>query len=330
MSERAIRYSVIVPVYRNAATIPMLVERLAELAQRLDGPMEAVFVVDGSPDDSAHRLRTALAGSGIRAQLILLSRNFGSFSAIRAGLARAKGDYLAVMAADLQEPIEVVEQFFALLAADECDVAIGERTGRDDPVTSSFSARAYWWMYRRFVNADFPVGGVDVFGCSRPVATELTQFHERNTSLVGLLFWLGYRRCQVPYVRDARTEGKSGWTFRRKLRYLFDSIYAFTDLPILMLQVVGLVGLLASLIFGTIVVLAYVTGGIDQAGYTPIIITILGSTSAMLIGLGVVGSYVWRAFENGQGRPVTVVARVEEFPGLAIDPPVEERQVADG
>ncbi len=245
-------------------------------------------------------------------------------------MARAKGDYLAVMAADLQEPIEVVEQFFALLSADECDVAIGERTGRDDPVTSSFSARAYWWMYRRFVNADFPVGGVDVFGCSRAVATALTQFHERNTSLVGLLFWLGYRRCQVPYVRDARTEGKSGWTSgascgtcsiasMRSLtcRSSCSKSSEWSDCS-------------HRFIFGTIVVLAYLAGGIDQPGYTPIIITILGSTSAMLIGLGVVGSYVWRAFENGQGRPVTVVARVEEFAGVATDPPVEERQVADG
>ena len=98
------------------------------------------------------------------------------------------------MAADLQEPIEVVEAFFSLLASGDCDVAIGQREGRGDPALDSMTSRAYWRLYRRFVNPDFPPGGVDVFGCTRAVATALSQFSERHTSLVGLLFWLGYRR----------------------------------------------------------------------------------------------------------------------------------------
>ena len=306
-------YSVVVPVYKNRETLAELVDRLSALAARVDRPLEGIFVVDGSPDDSADVLRRALAGVPLRARVLLLSRNFGSFNAIRAGLAHAQGDYLAVMAADLQEPVDVVEEFFALLSADECDIAIGERAGRNDPAIDSAGSRAYWWLYRRFVNPDFPPGGVDVFGCTREVAQTLTRFTERNTSLVGLLFWLGYRRRLVPYVRSARPDGKSGWTLRKKLRYLFDSVYAFTDLPILLLQTIGLIGLLASIIFGAIVLAAYATGQITESGYTPLIITILASTSALLIGLGVVGSYVWRAYENGQARPVALVARVEEF-----------------
>lgn len=306
-------YSVVVPVYKNRDTIAELVDRLSALATRLDRPLEGIFIVDGSPDDSADVLRGALADAPLRARVLILSRNFGSFSAIRVGLTHARGDYLAVMAADLQEPVDVVEEFFALLSAGECDIAIGERVGRDDPAVDSAGSRAYWSLYRRFVNPDFPPGGVDVFGCTREVAQTLTRFTERNTSLVGLLFWLGYRRRLVPYVRSPRPNGKSGWTFRKKLRYLFDSVYAFTDLPILLLQTIGGIGLLASIIFGVIVLGAYATGRITESGYTPLIITILASTSALLIGLGVVGSYVWRAYENGQARPVALVARVEEF-----------------
>jgi glycosyltransferase involved in cell wall biosynthesis len=306
-------YSVVVPVYKNRDTIPDLVDRLSALATRVDRPLEGVFVVDGSPDDSADVLRRALTDAPLRARVLILSRNFGSFSAIRVGLAYARGDYLAVMAADLQEPVDVVEAFFALLSAGECDIAIGERAGRDDPAVDSAGSRAYWSLYRRFVNPEFPPGGVDVFGCTREVADTLARFTERNTSLVGLLFWLGYRRRLVPYVRSPRPNGKSGWTLRKKVRYLFDSVYAFTDLPILLLQTIGVIGLLASVIFGVIVLAAYATGQITESGYTPLIITILASTSALLIGLGVVGSYVWRAYENGQARPVALVARVEEF-----------------
>jgi glycosyltransferase involved in cell wall biosynthesis len=317
--------SVVVPVYRNRDSIPELVARLEALQRRLPLPLEAVFVVDGSPDDSEQILRKTLGGGGLHARLAVLSRNFGSFSAIRVGLAHARGDYVAVMAADLQEPVEVVEAFFALLAADECDVAIGKREGRNDPTVDSLSSRAYWNFYRRFVNPDFPPGGVDVFGCTRAVAVSLTGFSERHTSLVGLLFWLGYRRRFVPYERAPRLHGRSGWTVSRKLRYLFDSVYAFTDLPILLLQAIGAVGLVGSILFALVVLVAYVMGQIHQAGYTPLIITILASTSALLIGLGVVGSYVWRAYENGQGRPVAVVASLEEFNPDGVEPsPVRE------
>lgn len=306
-------FSVVVPVFRNRDSVVELVERLEGLQERLPWPLEAVFVVDGSPDDSADILRETLVTGRLRARLAILSRNFGSFSAIRVGLAHAMGQYIAVMAADLQEPVEVVEAFFGLLSSGECDVAIGQRVGRGDPALDSMTSRAYWRLYRRFVNPDFPPGGVDVFGCTRVVAAALTQFSERHTSLVGLLFWLGFRRRLVPYERASRVHGKSGWTFRRKARYLFDSVYAFTDLPIVLLQAIGLVGLLASFVFGLIVLIAYVAGQIQQAGYTPLIITMLASTSALLVAMGVVGSYVWRAYENGQGRPVAVVASVEEF-----------------
>src|SRR5206468_6803376 len=118
--------SVIVPVYRNEETLPALVERLDGLAREFDGPLEAVFVVDGSPDASLLVLRRLLSlKHRFSSQLIALSRNFGSFSAIRAGLAAADGEYMAMMAADLQEPVELVRDFFHGLAGGEHDIAIG-------------------------------------------------------------------------------------------------------------------------------------------------------------------------------------------------------------
>src|SRR5665811_421831 len=132
-----VRYSVVVPVYGNEATLPALIERLKVMADGLDAPMEAVFVVDGSPDGSLLVLRKLLPMSGLAAQLVSHSRNFGSFAAIRTGFAAARGDYIAAMAADLQEPAELVEQFFEHLSSGEYDVAVGVRTGRDDPLTTT-------------------------------------------------------------------------------------------------------------------------------------------------------------------------------------------------
>lgn len=308
-----IRYTVVVPVYLNAASIPALIDRLETMHASRPGRMEAVFVVDGSPDGSLDSLRERLVGSTLDAQLLSLSRNFGSFSAIRAGLAAARGDYIAVMAADLQEPPEVVIEFFDAMETGSCDIAIGQRVARNDPAASSAASGLYWKAYRRLINPDIPEGGVDVFGCTREVATHIVGFTETHTSLIGILYWIGYRRRYFPYVRQAREHGSSGWTTSRKVRYLFDSIYAFTDLPVLLLQVIGLIGVIGSVILGLIIFVAWLVGGITQPGYTPIMIVILGSTSILLLGLGVVGSYVARGYENSKARPISIVASHEHF-----------------
>ena len=308
-----IRYSVVVPVYMNVGSVDALSDRLESLNEVRGGTLEAVFVVDGSPDASLAALRTRLSRSTLDAQLLALSRNFGSFSAIRAGLAVARGDFIGVMAADLQEPPEVVSDFFDAMEAGDCDIAIGQRTGRNDSAVSSAASGLYWKAYRRLINGDIPAGGVDVFGCTRDVATHIIGFSESHTSLVGILYWVGFRRQYFPYVRRAREHGTSAWTTTGKIRYLFDSIYSFTDLPVMLLQVVGFVGVVGSVLLGLIIFVGWLMGGITQPGYTPIMIVILGSTSVLLLGLGVVGSYVARGYENSKARPISIVASHEQF-----------------
>ena len=138
-------------------------------------------------------------------------------------------------------------------------------------------------------------------------------FPETHTSLIALLYWLGYRRCYVQYKRQARHSGTSGWTFRRKVRLLFDSVYAFTDLPIILLQIIGFAGTIFSFFIGAMVFTAWLVGWIKQPGYTRIMIAIAFSTSALLLALGVVGSYVWRTYENSKNRPLELVATHEYY-----------------
>ncbi|TYP89831.1 glycosyltransferase family 2 protein [Blastococcus xanthinilyticus] len=309
-----VTYSVVVPVYGNEATIPALLDRLATLSGDLDGEMEAVFVVDGSPDASLLVLRRLLPESGLRAQLVTLSRNYGAFSALRAGLAVAEGRYTAVMAADLQEPVSLVQDIFAALSTGEFDVAVGVRSARNDPALSSVASRTFWSLYRRFVHKDLPVGGVDMFGCTRQVVTELLRLEESHTSLVGLLYWLGFRRAEIPYVRQEREHGKSGWTLRKKLRYMSDSIFSFTDLPITVLITAGVLGVVLSVVAGIAVFAAWATGNVQVQGYTPLMLMLFLLCSSILLALGIVGSYVWRTYENSKHRPGAVPMHHERFP----------------
>ena len=302
------RFSVIIPVYKNEASIPRLLRTLAEMNEQLQGELEAVFVVDGSPDRSFELLHRALERIEMPTQLLAHSRNFGSFPAIRTGLAAARGTFFGVMAADLQEPPELLVKFFRSLAQDECDVAIGTRTSRDDPFFSRMASSSFWWLYRQLVVPDMPEGGVDVFGCNVAFRDQLLQLEESRSSLIALIFWLGYRRKLVLYERLARKEGNSAWTLRKKIDYMTDSIFAFTDYPIRILTNIGIAGCLVSILLGCIVMVGRLTNTIETPGYATILIIIMFFGTLNLLGLGLVGTYAWRAYENSKGRPLAVVA----------------------
>ncbi len=310
-------YSLIIPVYKNEGSIPELLSAVALLNSNLGCELEVVFVVDGSPDRSYALLEDGLKESSVRAKLLALSRNFGSFSAIRAGLAAADGPYFAVMAADLQEPPELSAQFFRILSKGEADVVVGTREGRDDPLLSRLAAYTFWGLYRKFVIPEMPPGGVDVFGCNLAFRNELLRLEETHTSLVGLLFWIGFRRTVVPYRRLARKHGRSAWTFRRKLRYLLDSIFSFTDLPLRVLTGIGAIGIGLSMVLGLVVVGARLAGGIGVPGYAATAILILFFGALGLLANGLVGSYVWRAYENSKGRPGAIVMKTNTYPQAA-------------
>jgi hypothetical protein len=159
-----------------------------------------------------------------------------------------------------------------------------------------------------------PSGGVDVFGCNLAFRDQLVKLGESGSTLVGLLFWLGFRRKLIPYQRRARQHGRSAWTLARKLRYLVDSVFAFSDLPVRLLVGLGGAGLLFSLFFGLIVFIARISGLIPVPGYAATVLVISFFAGLNSLGLGIIGSYVWRAFENTKRRPQAVVMSRTDFP----------------
>ena len=305
--------SLVIPVYRNEANLPRLFAELETLAGELPGGLEVVFVVDGSPDRCLAILRDRLPAWPVPSQLVELSRNFGAFSAIAAGLAHGTGDSFAVLAADLQEPPELVLEFHRRMAAGEADIVFGCRTGRADPWWSRLLSGSFWALYRRCAVKEMPRGGIDVFGCTRQVRDHLAGFAEVHSNLIALLFWLGFRRAFVPYVRRARREGASAWTLRRKLRYAFDSLFQFTDLPIRALLVLGAAGTTAALLASVVVLFAWARGMIRVLGYTPLMLAVAFFGGLTALGLGIVGQYLWLALENARRRPNFVVRSAERF-----------------
>lgn len=305
--------TLVIPVYRNQASLTELLLAMNGLHQSMTEGFEVVFVIDGSPDRSYEILREALPKQAYASRLVLLSRNFGSFAAIRAGMEAGNGEYFAVMAADLQEPPELVLEMNRLLHEGKTDVVVAVREGRADPLLTRLPAALFWGLYRRFVVPEIPSGGVDVFACNRVFRDHLLQLEERHSSLIAQIFWLGFRRGFINYERQSRQHGKSAWTLRKKITYLMDSVFAFTDLPIRLLIRLGGGAALLSGLFGIFVILARLFGDIAVPGYAATMVTIVFFGALNLFALGIVGSYAWRTYENTKARPLHVVLRQHAF-----------------
>jgi len=300
-------------VYGNKDNLPDLLIELRKLAIELENELEIVFVVDSSPDNCWQLLNKALPNEPFTSQLLLHSRNFGSFSAIRTGFTAAKGKYLASMAADLQEPPELIISFYRKMEADEADIVFGTREGRNDPLLSRFLSSIFWSMYRKFVIPDIPPGGVDAFGCNRQVRDALLLINESNSSLIAQLFWVGYRRAFIPYTRRKREKGSSQWNLSKKMNYFMNSVFSFTDLPVKILLLIGAFGGAITLLLGMVTFVARLTGVIDIPGYTLQVLFACFCFATFLFTQGIIGCYLWRCLENTKSRPLSLVSIQHTF-----------------
>lgn len=307
--------SLIIPVYKNELNIPSLLSALEMMYYDLEQNLEVVFVVDGSPDSSYNLLNQSLSSQPFQSKLISLAKNFGSFAAIRVGLEEASGDYFAVMAADLQEPPELIIEFFQTLKEETHDVVIGTRNSRNDPLYSKYASNIFWYLYKKFVIKDMPSGGIDVFGCNKLFRNKLLELKESHSSLIAQIFWLGFRRKEILYDRKERQLGVSAWTFRKKINYMMDSIFSFTDLPIKILIRIGIIGTIIFGIVGVFVFISKLLGLITVPGYASTFLAIGFFGTLNLYGIGIVGLYSWRIYENTKQRPLSIILDSKTFKG---------------
>jgi len=294
------RVSIVVPVYFNAGSLPRLAERLRAVAASADWDLEAIFVDDGSGDDSWARVleitRSWPAARGVR-----LTRNFGSQMAIVAGLAEATGDAAAVLSADLQEPPELLPEMVAAWRRGAIAV-LAVRRSRPEGLATRAAAGLYYRTLRRLAFSQMPTGGFDCFLIGRPAIDFLVDAREVHTSLPGLLLWGGFPTALVPYDRVAREEGSSRWTLAKKLKYFFDAVIAFSYAPLRWMSFTG--AALAFLAFAyALFLIAYkLLHGQSIQGWTSLMVALAFFSGVQLASLGILGEYLWRTLDAARAR----------------------------
>ena len=304
-----ITLSVVVPVYHNQPTLPELHARLSATCHRAIGDAyELICVDDGSGDGSA-TVRRDLANRDPRVRVVTLSRNFGSQAAIMAGLAHATGSHVAIIAADLQEPPEIIADLWAA-CQNGAEIALATRSSRGDPWASRAFASVFYALLRRFAIPAMPPGGFDCFVATRRVGDLLLAQARPNLYLPGELLWLGFTRAVIPYDRHARPSGRSMWTFWKKARFLLDSFVAFSYAPIRLTSTIGLAVALVGFAYAAVILALRLTAGFPIEGWASLAVIVLVLGGVQLVVIGTLGEYLWRALDLAQGRPLYVVASV--------------------
>ncbi len=296
--------SIVVPVFNNAPSLSPLLEKFQELAaQRPEHRFEFIFVDDGSADESC-RVIEGLVAAEPRASLVKLSRNFGSSAAILAGLEQAAGDAVVAIAADLQDPPDLIGEMLARWQQGR-KVVLAARESRSDPWLTSLMAGAFYALFRRFAVPAMPKHGFDFFLVDRQVCNLLVGIQENNAYLMGLILWMGFSPDIIPYHRRQREKrfGRSMWTFVKKLKYFTDAFVGFSYTPLRAASATGGICCALGFLYAAVIVVRRLCYGADIQGWASLMVVLLVVSGVQMLMIGVLGEYLCRNLEETRRRP---------------------------
>lgn len=298
--------SVIFPTYNEQDNIPVLYERISAAAAVIRGhDFEFIFVDDCSTDQTPEILRR-LHDRDSRVKVIRFARNCGSHAAIAAGLTACGGDCAVVMAADLQDPPELlrllVEEW-----KDGIKIVWGARQKRlGEKWSTRFFSRLYYALMNYLTTVRVPPLGADVFLVDRAVIEAFKEVNEKHTSVFMVLAWLGFKQTSIEYVKQARLFGKSKWTLGNKIKLTLDSLLAFSDIFIRYISVIGVLTACTGFLYALFVLWGIIQGA-PPGGWSALLVVVLVIGGIQMIMLGVLGEYLWRTFDESRMRPRFVV-----------------------
>jgi glycosyltransferase involved in cell wall biosynthesis len=305
--------SIVVPVYHNATSLPELLSRFQRLA---DGNgidrFEFIFVDDGSRDHSFSVLQM-LQQMDERVRVIKLSRNFGSNAALLAGLDHARGEVVAAIAADLQDPPELIDEMLVHWRQGR-KVVLAARQSRADPLLTRLLASTFYVLFRRFAIPSMPRQGFDFFLIDRQVCNLIKGIQESNAYLMGIILWLGFEPTILYYHRQQREQrfGKSMWSLTKKLKYFVDAFVAFSYVPVRAASLLGISLSVLGLLYALALLILRLFVGIPVVGWVSLMAVLLVVSGVQLLMTGILGEYLWRNLDETRRRPRFVVDRIIE------------------
>jgi len=304
------KISVMTPVYFNEASIQPLFVELTKVERQLEAKghtLEIIFVDDGSGDNSLAEL-LKVKEQRPATKIIKLTRNFGAMNASKIGYRFVAGDCVVGLAADLQDPPELIPLMVEKWEAG-AKFVLCARTHRNDPVSTRWFSSLYYWLLRIFVTEHYPKGGFDLALMDKKMMPYI-QNAGKHINLPLLEYWLGFKPEIIRYERQPRQHGKSRWSFAKKLKVSFDSILGFSIVPIRLISLVGFIISLLSFGYGSLVIVSTLLGRAEVPGFATIVALVSFLLGLVIVMLGIIGEYLWRIYDETNQRPGAVIDEI--------------------
>jgi glycosyltransferase involved in cell wall biosynthesis len=305
-------FSIVIPIHDEVECLPELIERLAELMEKLDGSCEVLLVDDGSRDDS-YRVMISAHENDPRLRVIQLSRNFGHQAALTAGLDHARGDAVIVMDADLQDPPEVIVDMVSRWREGFEVVHAVRNERRGEGAMKRATASAYYRVLRHLTDVDIPANVGDFRLVDRRALDAFLSLRESNRYVRGLFAWIGFRQTEVSYTREPRFAGKTKYPRRRMMKLAFDGIVSFSTTPLRVALRIGFVLSVLSIVAGIVAMILKLTGALLVPGWASLIVAITFLGGLQLSTIGILGEYIARIHDEVRARPLYVVRESHGF-----------------
>lgn len=301
--------SVVIPVHDEEEGLPRLRARLAEGLAAIDGDYEVVYVDDGSTDGSTGLIERWAAADGGATLLVQLSRNFGMEIAMSAGMDHARGEYVVLMHADLQDPPELIPEMLTLARQEAADVVYARRIGSDEPALKHRLAGVFYSLMGRVARVPYQGQAGDFRLMSRRVVDTVRRMPERRRFLRGMVAWVGYKQVSIDYRRAGRTSGR-GASYPALFRLALEAIASFSDVPLRLATYFGSGVALLSGVGAFVILILSLLGVVNTSTELWILAAVLFLGGVQLISVGILGRYLARVHEQALERPLYLVARV--------------------
>jgi glycosyltransferase involved in cell wall biosynthesis len=302
--------TVVIPIFNEAAVLPELLRRLTALFEQNPAwRWQSVMIDDGSRDNSVELIR-GHAARDARFTLIEFSRNFGFQAALAAGLANAPGDAIITMDADLQDPPEIIPELVRSWEAG-CEIVRAVRRSRQESGPRRIGMDVFHRLFGRI--SDFPIeANTGTFGLmSRHAVDALNRLPERNRFFPGLRSWVGFKTGEVIYDRKERAAGEPQQTLRKLARYALDGVFSFSYLPLRALTYIGSIISTLGFVLGCFFIARRLLGiEVAQTGFTTLVTLVLFLGGVQLIGIGILGEYLARVYDEVKQRPAYLIKRM--------------------
>ena len=305
------KLSLIVPCYNEAENVRPFQDAVISAFEGCGYDYEIIFVNDGSRDATLHNLKKIHAAQRCPVKVVSFSRNFGKESGIYAGLQHASGDYISLIDADLQQRPEIVLDMVKILdEKPEYDVVAAYQDRRGEGKVLSFFKKSFYAIINKLSHVTLQPDASDFRTFRRSVRDSLLQVGEYHRFSKGIFAWVGYDTCFIPYTACERNAGTTKWNFRKLMNYAIDGIIGFSTAPLRFSTYVGAVTAVIAALYLLVVIIEKLFWGIDVPGLATVIVLILFFGSMQLFGLGIIGEYVGRTFEQTKDRPIYIAKEI--------------------